>query len=90
MRKLDYLRNKLKTVKTVYDIDPKPFLKSNDYDIYLAPLLDINTHLNIGIVIQHYKIYDDDPERVSYIDETEKYLLDFPDRLKKDNPWFWR
>ena len=44
----------------------------------------------IGIVIQHYKIYDDDPDRVSYIDESEKYLLDFPDRLKKDNPWFWR
>ena len=88
MRKLDYLRKKLKTVKTVYDIDPKPLLKPNDYDIYLAPLPDINTHLNIGIVIQHYKIYDDDPEGVSYIDETEKYLLDFPDRLKKDNPWF--
>lgn len=31
-----------------------------------------------------------DPDRVSYIDESEKYLLDFPDRLKKDNPWFWR
>lgn len=90
MRKLDYLRKKLKTVKTVYDIDPKPFLRPGDYDIYLAPLIDINTHLNIGIVIQHYKIYDDDPDRVSYIDEAEKYLLDFPDRLKKDNPWFWR
>lgn len=89
MRKLDYLRNKLKTVKTVFDIDPKPYLKSDDSDIYLAPLPDINTHLNIDIVIQHYKTCDDDPEGELYIDETERYFLDFPDRLKKDNPWFW-
>ena len=86
MRKLDYLRFKMKKAKSIYNIDIEPFSKPEDDIINIRPFTNEN-YINIGIVIEHGYFDPDDPEEIIW-DSFERYYLTPPDRLKKENAWW--